>query len=310
MILVTGCNGFIGLRVTQSLLSSGEKIIGLSLEAESKIRHENLIYYQIDICNKESLEGLFSKHEIDFVIHLAAIAHETGKKRCSWDTYYNVNYIGSKNLFECARGRKAKILYTSTVEVYGDNKNNLLNEDSQCEPVSYYGISKYMSEKELRDMEGVQYLILRLAPVYDREFMVDPYKRIYFNEPNIAFIVGNGDYRFHFCSIRNIVDLVLKWVNMKDFINGIYNFGDPQTIQAREFIEYEKMSGRAKSVIVVPIWIVTLLKFSVGKLKKSISVKINKVTNATRWDISRIVSLVGLPKWGLYNTVYSNVDIE
>src|SRR5690625_2055937 len=144
-ILVTGCNGLIGNKVTETLLKHHYKVIGLSTGKSQIQGHQHFKYISGDLTNYMVVKKIFKDYKINTVIHLAAIAHLKGRGNIDWNMYYRVNTLASKNLFEIASQNKVKVFYASTVDVYGDRtKSVMLKENMIPKPISNYAKSKYL----------------------------------------------------------------------------------------------------------------------------------------------------------------------
>ena len=157
-ILVTGGCGFIGSNFIRLTL---EKDSLINIVNFDKLTYSgNLLnladisssrYAMIkgDICNKKSLELLFSKYNFDFVIHFAAESH-VDRSIDSARKFIQTNIIGTFNLLEVSRkhylkskNKNFKFLHISTDEVYGSIENNgKFNESSPYDPSSPYSASK------------------------------------------------------------------------------------------------------------------------------------------------------------------------
>lgn len=124
-ILVTGGSGFIGSYLCQKLLDLGEQIICLDNISTGNQRniapllsHKQFTFIQADITDPQSLDFL-KKKKIDEIYHLASPASVTYIVDRPIEAAL-VNSIGSKNLLDLAHQQKAKILFASSSEAYGD----------------------------------------------------------------------------------------------------------------------------------------------------------------------------------------------
>ncbi|MFG6121501.1 NAD-dependent epimerase/dehydratase family protein [Thalassobacillus sp. B23F22_16] len=316
-VLVTGCNGFIGSRVTNALLNKGYKVLGLSTGEKPKILHEHFKYIRTDLTDCIAVENIFSNYDISTVIHLAAIAHLKGRKKIEWNEFYRVNTLASKTIFQCAIRKGASIFFASSVDVYGNIDDSIIKEDCLPNPISAYAKSKYFAEKTLEDLGekySHNYVIGRFAPVYDREFMKDAYKRIYLKSPDIAFTLG-GRYSYHFVSVNNVVEFVVEWLNSKKNISGIFNVCDKEPINPKEFISLEKKLGNSKRVIHLPDLAMTFIKNSIEiSIKLFKNQKLNKfrtnlykLIRPARYSTNRMEQVM-TPRWNLKNTVYREIQ--
>lgn len=312
-ILVTGCNGFIGSRLTRTLLKEGFEVLGVSTSKDTKIEHTNFKYNSMNITDCLSVENLFLENDISTVIHLAAIAHINNGQKVDWNTYYRVNTLASRTIFECAAKVKANVIFASTVDVYGTCEDSILTEKSIPKPVSYYGMSKYRAEnllKEIAESSELNYITTRLAPVYAKEFMKDAYKRIYLKYPKIAFIIGQG-LEYQFLSVNNINDFVISWIKSDKKLKGILNVRDSEPINSWEFINFEGKIGNARNVIRIPQLFISLIKLSIDSLYKitknnkilKIRTSLYKLINPNKYSIEKMTQLT-TQKWNLENTIY------
>lgn len=169
--IVTGGAGFIGSHVVDLLIENKLDVViidNLSTGKEENI-NKNAKFYRADILDKDYLLTIFEKEKPDYVFHLAA--HINLRNSISNPNYdANVNIIGSINLLECCRLTNVKkIIYSSSAAVYGEPKSIPLKEQDEKEPISPYGISKYVVEKYLHFYNlvyGIDYVALRYANVY------------------------------------------------------------------------------------------------------------------------------------------------
>ena len=158
-ILVTGAAGFIGYYVSQRLLNDDYEVVGIDnlnnyYDVNLKNTRLNLLkksvgfsFHQIDISDKEKLEGLFKMYSINYVIHLAAQAGVRYSIE-NPDTYIQSNIIGTYNVLEMCRYYPVKhLVYASSSSVYGANKKVPFEEtDFVDHPVSLYAATKKSNE--------------------------------------------------------------------------------------------------------------------------------------------------------------------
>jgi len=315
-ILVTGSNGFVGSKLIDMMLTKGYRILGLSTSANKRQENENYVHIKVDITQCIEIESIFQKYNVEAVIHLAAIAHLKNRKNIDWNEFYRVNTLASKSLFNVAIKYEADVFFSSTVDVYGDNRTSLITEEDAISPISNYAKSKAIAEKELIELansNSVNYGIGRFAPIYDREYMKDPYKRIYIRYPNTAFKIGKGK-NYHFVSVNSVVDFIMEWIVSRKNISGIYNVCDNDLINSIEFIKLEQQVGNSKKVIYLPNFIFGFLKpclkimnalLKNEKLLK-IDMNLHKLLSPAKYSVDKMNS-VYRTKWNLKNTVYEDV---
>ena len=140
MIQIVGGSGFVGSFLIREL--DGFKIKNLD-KRQSPFYNDITIIGDITKCNQIN----FSKH-IDTVILLAA-EHKDDVSPSS--KYYDVNVNGTKNVLEKMDDLGIKnFIFTSSVAIYGLNKNNP-DENHIHDPFNHYGKSKWQAEKVIKD---------------------------------------------------------------------------------------------------------------------------------------------------------------
>ena len=140
-VLVTGCAGFIGSRVSALLSAKGHEVVGIDNLSDAydvrmkQLRVDNLLasnaveWVNSDITNNESLRALMSNIKPDAVINLAARAGVRQSIDNPW-VYYDTNVIGTLNLLEaCKEFAVRRFLVASTSSVLG-NSVMRFSEDS------------------------------------------------------------------------------------------------------------------------------------------------------------------------------------
>ena len=163
-ILVTGSSGFIGFHLSKRLLELGEKVIGydninnyydIKLKLARKDYLENFAnnnsykfnFFKADIENKEKLQEIFNRFDINTVVNLAAQAGVRYSLE-NPSAYINSNINGFGNILEMCRQNKVKhLIYASSSSVYGGNKKIPFSEkDSVDHPISIYATTKKANE--------------------------------------------------------------------------------------------------------------------------------------------------------------------
>lgn len=170
-ILVTGGAGFIGSHLVDKLLSLGHEVTVIdNLSAGTgEFLPPQAEFIQADIRDRKTLQDLFEKRKFDVVYHEAAQTMvPVSIKDPSYDADENI--MGLLSVLECARATGVrKIIFSSSAAVYGDNPALPLKENEVPVPESFYGLTKWMTEKYLelyKKLYGLDYTILRYSNVY------------------------------------------------------------------------------------------------------------------------------------------------
>lgn len=260
-VLVTGSNGLLGNKVVSALLNEGYNVIGVAIDETAKCHHERFKYISADLTNSVITETIFKEYKFSHVIHLAAIAHSIKGIKIPWSKYYRVNTMMSRQVFDCASKDKTPIFFASTVDVYGI-QDKTISEESEPHPIGSYAKSKIMAERSLTELAKQPYLIARFAPIYTDENYQDRHKRYYIRYPKLSYLIGDG-MEYEFLSSENAVNLILKWVESPETINGILNVCDDKRYNTKELIKKDKKNGLANKVFWIPKWLKKIIHISV-----------------------------------------------
>ncbi len=162
-ILVTGGTGFIGSHTCVELIESGYDVVVLdnlsnssmkSLERVEELTGKKVKFYKADILDREALNEIFDKEEIDSVIHFAGLKAVGESVRKPWE-YYENNIAGTLTLVDVMRQHGIKnIIFSSSATVYGDPAEIPITEKcpkGTC--TNPYGWTKSMLEQVLSDIQ-------------------------------------------------------------------------------------------------------------------------------------------------------------
>ncbi|MDY5730567.1 MAG: UDP-glucose 4-epimerase GalE [Eubacteriales bacterium] len=160
-VLLTGGTGFIGSHTYVELINEGfEPIIvdnyynssPLVLERLEKITGVKPIFYNINICNKDTFKQVFEENEIDCVIHFAGYK-AVGESVQIPLAYYNNNLNSTLVLCELMQEYNVhNLVFSSSATVYGTNTTMPLTENLPTGCTNPYGWTKYMIEQILQDL--------------------------------------------------------------------------------------------------------------------------------------------------------------
>jgi UDP-glucose 4-epimerase len=175
-ILVTGCAGYIGSIICQTLIQENHSVIGL--DNLSTGFHKNIPqavkFYEGDIADTALLKEIKNSHpELNSVIHLAGFI-EVAESVKNPEKYFDNNFHKAKLFLDCLEKLNFKnIIFSSTAAVYGipqeyDSINPLnngtINESTILAPINPYGSSKLEFEKAVQ-ASTLNYIIFRFFNV-------------------------------------------------------------------------------------------------------------------------------------------------
>jgi UDP-glucose 4-epimerase len=147
-ILITGGAGFIGSHLAQALIELGDRVIVLDNLTTGTMYHlpNGAEFIEGDVRNLGDLEPIFAKG-VDVVLHIAGQA----SIRLSFQDPANdlsVNTTGTINVLQqCIKHQVPRLLFASSMTVYGNTEIVPTPEESPINPVSNYAVTKYAAER-------------------------------------------------------------------------------------------------------------------------------------------------------------------
>lgn len=158
-VLITGSSGFIGFFLSRLMLENGFQVIGIDnlnpyYDVKLKLARQNILeqYKHFTILNDDIeapkfLSSVFSKFDIDIVIHLAAqagVRYSIENPRA----YFDANMLGTFELLEAVRHNPVEhLLIASTSSAYGANTEMPFHENQKTDhQISFYAATKKSNE--------------------------------------------------------------------------------------------------------------------------------------------------------------------
>ena len=263
--LVTGAAGFIGSRVSQTLLEMGHSVIGVdNLSDAYDVRlkkwrldqlsgQEHFHFEAADILDRPAMDQLFRSATFQAVINLAARAGVRQSVENPW-IYVDTNVTGTLNLLElCARHGVGKFVQASTSSLYGVQEQPFHEDLPTDRPLSPYAASKKGAEAlchSYHHLYGLDVSVLRFFTVYGPAGRPDMSlmrftKWIYEGEP--VRIFGDGRQSRDFTFVDDIAKgtiLALKPLGFE-----VVNLGSDGPVKLLDTIRIlEKRIGKEASI--------------------------------------------------------------
>jgi UDP-glucuronate decarboxylase len=259
-ILVTGGAGFIGSHLCKKLIEMGHYVICLDNNFTGSIKNINELIIESNN-GKSNFE--FIRHditqpillEVDEIYHLACPASPKAYQYNSIKTI-KTNILGTLNSLGIAKRTKAKILLTSTSEIYGDPLISPQNEEywGNVNPIgirSCYDEGKRVAETlmiEYKRNHNVDIRIARIFNTYGPNMNKEDGRVVsnFINQilDNKDFtIYGDGSQTRSFCYVDDMVEGLIKLMDCEKYI-GPVNLGNPHEITIKN------LANKIKSLII------------------------------------------------------------
>ena len=261
-ILIAGGAGFIGSHICKKLVLQGNKVYcidNLLTGKKENIKHlinkKNFKFIKKDINQKISLN-------VNEIYNLACPASPPKYQKNPIETV-KASVIGSINLLELAKKNNAKILQASTSEIYGDPKEHPQKEtyNGNVNPVgirSCYDEGKRCAETLFFDYHREKKVKIKVARIFNTygpkmdffdgrvvsNFIIQCIKN-----KNLT-IFGKGKQTRSFCYIDDMVDALIKFMNLKNNFTGPLNLGNPYEINIYNIAKKIKGLTNSKSKLI------------------------------------------------------------
>lgn len=250
--LVTGCAGFIGSHLTDSLLTDGHEVVGVDCFNDNYGRAEkrgNLEHAQdwdaFDFVPLDLARGDLAElvEDADVVFHLAA---EPGV-RSSWgsrfDNYLRNNVAATQLLLEAAKDRpERRFVYASSSSIYGQAEALPTPEDTIPRPFSPYGVTKLAAEHLCDTYHGnfgVHTVSLRFFSVYGPRQRPDMAFNIFCRaalEHRPLTLFGDGGQTRDFTYVADVVAAVRAAAEAPDAVGRAYNIGGGSRVSVNDAV--------------------------------------------------------------------------
>ncbi|MCE5207434.1 MAG: NAD-dependent epimerase/dehydratase family protein [Chloroflexi bacterium] len=199
LVLVTGATGAVGPRVVAALLESGHRVRTLSLDAPPAGAWLEAVDACLgDITDPAAVQA--AMQGVDGVIHMAALLHIVNPPPSIRPRYERINVGGTANVVEAARqAGVGRVVFFSTIAVYGASAGSVLTEASPLRPDSFYAQTKLDAEQVVlaakrADGEPLG-TVLRLGAVYGARIKGN-YRRLLLGLAKGRFLpIGSGANR-------------------------------------------------------------------------------------------------------------------
>jgi UDP-glucose 4-epimerase len=183
-VLITGVAGFLGSRLADCIIEHipNVEVIGIdNLSGGYKENLHDLVeFFPVDILD-DKISEIFSTYRPDYVFHFAAFAAEGLSPFVRSYNYRNNLEATSKIVTECIKNDVTRLIFSSTMGVYGDNPTPFYESD-QPNPIDPYGIAKYACELDIKvagEHHGLDWCIIRPHNVYGvKQNIWDRYRNV------------------------------------------------------------------------------------------------------------------------------------
>ena len=276
--------GFVGYFVARRLLDSGVEVygidnlndyydVGLKRDRLAQLKaHDAFTFEHLDLFDREGMLTLFSRHQFQYVVHLAAQAGVRYSLENPF-AYSDSNLSGFLNLLEgCRLMGVEHLVFASSSSVYGANRKVPFSVDDRVD----HPVSLYAATKKANELMAHAYSSLYQIPTTGLRFFTvyGPWGR-----PDMAYfkfveailgdrpiqVYNQGRMKRDFTYIDDVVEGVVRVMQRPPAANGnpdsdsqapykIYNIGNHQPVELLRFIQViETALGKTAQKILAPM---------------------------------------------------------
>ena len=246
-VLITGVAGLLGSRLADWILENKPeyKVVGiddLSGGFEENI-NPKVDFWQMDLVN-HPIENCFEVNKFDYVFHFAAYAAEGLSPFIRTFNYDNNLKVTARIVNECIKHDVKRLVFTSTLAVYGHGEGGIFNEDQQQAPIDPYGVAKYACEMDIQianEQHGLDYCIIRPHNVYGiKQNIWDKYRNVlgiwmyqHLNGEDMT-IFGDGTQTRAFSFIDDSIEPLWNSAIREEASKQIINLGGIEEVSIKD----------------------------------------------------------------------------
>jgi nucleoside-diphosphate-sugar epimerase len=256
--LVTGGAGFIGSNTVDELVRRGHSVV--VLDDLSAGKEENLAevrskitFMKGSITDIEAVQK--AMHQAEFVIHLAARTSVPRSVKDPVETN-KVNVDGTLNILVAARDNKVKrVVFAASSAAYGETPTLPKTESMQPQPISPYGVTKYVGELYAHAFGrcyGLENVSLRYFNIFGpRQDPNSPYSGVLskfctaFLEETQPVVYGDGEHTRDFTYVDNAVQANLLACEAPSASGRVFNVGTGSRVSLNQTLQLlQRISGK------------------------------------------------------------------
>ena len=249
-VLITGATGFFGGALYDAYMRHGYDTWGTS----TTVNQGRIL--KCDINDEEEVLRIIGHVQPEIIIHAAALSSVT-----RWDglDYYKINVSGTENLLTAFNklGDIAKLfVFISTAGVYGNQDINVLSESLMPNPVSHYGLSKFVAEQLVKSRSiAFDYLIFRpfnLIGAGQHQEFIFPKLVSHFAQKADCICLGNVNTYRDYMSVSTAAEIVRHCVE-SGCKNSVFNLCTGHGYSIREImLKLHRLSDHMPKIEIDP----------------------------------------------------------
>jgi UDP-glucose 4-epimerase len=184
-VLITGVAGLLGSRLADYIIETQPDVKVVGIDDLSGGYEENINpkveFWRMNLV-EHPIENCFEVHNFDYVFHFAAYAAEGLSPFIRQYNYENNLVATARIINNCIKHNVKRLVFTSTLAVYGHGSYGIFDETQIPKPIDPYGVAKYACEMDIQianEQHGLDYCIIRPHNVYGlKQNIWDKYRNV------------------------------------------------------------------------------------------------------------------------------------
>lgn len=294
-IAVIGGSGFVGTRLIDILVSTGQyNLLNIDKNVSEKFPDISVVG---NVMDKDTL--ISQLQGVDIVVLLAA-EHRDDVTPVS--LYYDVNVEGMRNTLEAMEANNVKrIIFTSSVAIYGLDKNNP-DESFPADPFNHYGKSKWEAEQVLqkwyKEHNDWNVNIVRPTVIFGEGNRGNVFNLLNQIANGKFMMIGKGNNQKSMSYIRNVIAFIKFLIEEKKAGYNIYNYVDKPDFTTNDLVHHtSEILNKNIPTTHIPYWIGMLGGYGfdilawLSRKKLNISsVRVKKFCAVTQYDSTKAMT--------------------
>ncbi len=248
-VLITGIAGLLGSRLSDWIIENHPEVEVHGIDDLSGGYYENInpkVYFnKLNLANSNNaLELVFNKVKPDYVFHFAAYAAEGLSPFIRTYNYDNNLRSTAAIVNECIKHDVKRLVFTSTLAVYGHGNGGIFDESQIQSPIDPYGVAKYACEMDIQiagEQHGLDWCIIRPHNVYGvKQNSWDKYRNVlgiwmyqHLNNMDMT-IFGDGEQTRAFSFIDDSLEPLWNAAVRPQASKEIINLGGIEEVSIKE----------------------------------------------------------------------------
>jgi nucleoside-diphosphate-sugar epimerase len=249
--LLTGITGFIGRNLAQKLDQEGFQITAIVRPTSEESQLNDLLstadisLLKVDLAERTALARHLREHRWDVIFHLGAVR---GGRNVSREEYFKVNVEATEEIGQFAGETGAKLVFCSSVGVYGAIPKNLpAREHTPFQDDNYYHYTKIEAESRLQALvgAGLNCTIIRPAITYGEGDYGFPYTLVRMTDRGVFFLPPTP-VKIHLADVDMLCEAFVAAALRAQNPGSVYNVADLEPVDLKRLVDFIHLQLKEK----------------------------------------------------------------